>query len=300
MRKFYIKPVVLLFMLILILTACSQKAETYELAYNYEKGDKFTYEIDMSGNMSAGEGEEQHGGDIGINFLMSQEIVDIDDESIYTVKSTMDQFKMSMEVDGQKIDIPNMFGQLSFNLKMDKYGKTYSVEGLDSLFNMGMQSPIDMNQMIDNSKPSLPDHPIKVGDTWENSMEMPFPGTKEPVTANTVMKLEGIEEMEGQKVAKISSTLDLPLDMEYSMKDMMEGMDQPLPAPQGEEMPDVTVKMSGYEKVKMISYMTLDKGITLSSEGTIDMEITVKTSSADQDKEETVKMNATINMNLKE
>jgi len=299
-KKFYVKPLILLFMLILILTACSQKAETYQLTYNYEKGDKFTYEATMSGDMVVGEGQEEHGGKMNFNFLMSQEVVDIDNEGIYSINATMDDFKMSMEMDGQKMDIPNIFNQLTFEMKMDKYGKVHSIEGFDNLFNMGMQSPISMDQMMDSSKPSLPEHPVKVGDTWENSMEMPVPGVQEPIKANIVMKLEGIEEMNGQKVAKISSTTDIPLDMEYSIKDMMEGMNQPLPAPEGQEVPDVTVKMSGYEKVQSISYMTLDKGITISSEGTVEMDMTMTTSSVDQNQEVSMKMDATINMNLKE
>ncbi len=300
MKRYCIKPVIILLMLILGLAGCSQKAETYQLSYNYEKGDKFVYQVDMSGDMTVGTGENKHGGNFGFGLVMSQEVVDIDDKGIYTVNATLEQFKMSMDVDGQKIEMPTMFDQLSFKMKMDKYGKTYSVEGFDDLLTMGMEAPIDMNQILDNSKPSLPDHPVKVGDSWENTVEIPFPGVQEPIKANIVMKLEGIEEVNGQDAAKVSSKVSLPLDMKYNLKDTMQGMEQPVPAPQGQEMPDMIVEMSGYENVDMVSYITLDKGITLSSRGTFEMEMTVKTGTPGENTEETVNMNATINMELKE
>lgn len=301
MKRKRFAVLVTVIIMLLVLTSCSSKTRSYKLEYNYQKGDKFEYIMDMEGTMEFAEGEEQHSGSTQYNMVITQEVIDLDEDGRYKIKSIMDQVKMTNEIDGEKIQVPNMFGSLEFIVTMDKHGKTYSIEGLNmDMLGMGMQTTMDLNRMLENSNPMLPDYPVRVGDTWENSIEVPVPGTRDVIKATSKIKFEGVEEMNGQKVAKISTNAEIPIDITYDLRKMMESMAQSLPNSQVGAIPGMTMEITGHEQVNSISYMTLDKGLPLLTEGKIDMDMDMTTfTEGKEENSVSMKMNSSLKVELK-
>ncbi len=89
-------------------------------------------------------------------------------------------------------------------------GKLYPTGGVvyDAEYSKLMNSMMGMNleagdiEKFSRVANGLPNNPIKIGDTWQNSFEGPDP---DKMSADAEMKLTGIETVNGHKIARIAS-----------------------------------------------------------------------------------------------
>jgi len=164
----------------LVLTGCSggilgAANKTYTLELKPKQGDTFNYSMNMTGSQT-----------MSADFSLTAAKVE---NGNVTFRSKFS----NMTMNGQPA--PAAVSQLMSNMTvvqtMDKTGKqlSQSVEGLPN----GMQAPGQGAV----ATASLPDHPVKVGDTWT--------GTSQNTTAT--YKLVSVDNENGKQVAHIDVTI---------------------------------------------------------------------------------------------
>ncbi|MFQ6097402.1 MAG: hypothetical protein ACE5O2_06690 [Armatimonadota bacterium] len=144
-------------------------------------------------------------------FGMSQDINVQDDHVRITVNG---QVMFDSAAAGQNKQMAQVFSILQDGIvmKMDKRGRTVEMPGMEMLKAM-MPQGMDFKAAMNMSTGDLPDHPVKVGDTWEQVQAIPMPlpegkGLPEFVTKYT---LEAIETVRGIECAKVAMNMDASL-----------------------------------------------------------------------------------------
>ena len=162
---------------------------------------------------------------------------------------------------------------LSYTMVIGPEGTVKSVQGMDQLIDemMGVLPPEAMalgqgmlgemfseesiTNMMQQSIQVFPQEPVGPGDSWQRSFSTPIPMIG-GVTTNLTFTVDGIEERDGGTVAVISGTGDMVV---------------------GEEAGGQLVGMMAMGDAEITSTMNfdVDRGLTLSSTTTSNMEMTI-------------------------
>ncbi len=147
---------------------------------------------------------------------------------------TLDLEKGKALVDGREVALPgaeagegSALSKLIFVLSprgqlLDVQGVEEFAAALRRLNPAGPLSPVNpanlvnLKQMLQGYSPELPEGPVKPGDTWVQTMQVPLPGRAEPAEMSTEFLLQKIGEIGGHRIARIGllsawTIKDLPL-----------------------------------------------------------------------------------------
>jgi len=203
--------------------------EKIKLEYKFEPGKSYLYaqsmEIDMEMNNPMTQEKMKMETEMDQDFTFTAG----DHEKGVKVDMTFDKFAMKtgsngvamMEFDStaegnEGNPMAKMFEPL-LNMNCytiyDNTGKPLEFGGLENmagLEQMGMD-PEQFEKTFSQAYEMMPKEPVAVGDTWEQTQEIPMGKMGGDMKIAIVNKLEAIEELDGHKVAKISYTADLDM-----------------------------------------------------------------------------------------
>lgn len=242
MRKFATLSVLLL-LVAFLLTACGP--DGVDLKYIYKVGDQHTYKVtvDMDGTMSApGEVAIPFKGQM--SYKMIQKVLEKKD-GVYTIETSLAE--PTMTINGESLPLTEM-ADLKATIQMDEKGniKKINFPGLD------IETPIDLESLINQIQAAFPTTPLKVGDTWINKLKVPLPGQDKPVEADVKITYVADEKVGGIAAAKLASTATVNLDMNLDIE--------------GEQ-----VKTTGKEDVAGTMLIDKKTGLPLRADMTIDL-----------------------------
>src|SRR5579872_1106649 len=181
--------------------------KTYDLAAKYSVGDLLKYKAQMNFNVQVttpGGNNAFPGGDIAGGFTMRMKTVGLLPDGTGVIALTVEGSEMSMM--GNTLPMPQMPTTM---IEADRRGRT-KPRGLATAPGAGQAfaQMFDMNRMSSSMGAVLPDHPVKVGDTWQTEMPMPIGGTLKVV--NTLM---GVETVGGLETLKVKQVMTMPFDI---------------------------------------------------------------------------------------
>lgn len=217
----------------LLASTATSFAEAVTLKMKYAPGDKYELSYQMDTLMGINMGGQVQNMEMNMEMNMDQEVVE--HEKGAAVKLGYDSLKMKMDGMGQKINydstkenndpVAKQMGESlkplldsKFKMIVDKDGQILEVEDVEvnpQLAQMGI-SPNDMLENLKQQQKMLPEMPVKVGDKWEQVIEMPLGGGEELVEVQTKMELVSIDD----KKAKIRFTGELDGTMDQAGMEM--------------------------------------------------------------------------------
>jgi hypothetical protein len=130
---------------------------------------------------------------------------------------------------------------------------------------------MDIKEMLKNSRASLPENPVKVGDTWEVRETVPFAvgeGEK-PVETVTKYTFAAIEDVEGRPCARIVATSDVDLEGLKMTPALMGPM-----GPPGAEMLQMEFRTAKFS-VQQTEHFDYERGVSLRSSADIGIDMTI-------------------------
>jgi len=105
------------------------------------------------------------------------------------------------------IDTSPVIGK-PFGVTISPLGKELAYSGIDStmMISMGQAGNRSIKDLFRNPLQDLPDHPVKIGDSWtdKDSLTTPQGGLDITIITNNTLTFEGFEQVEGFECAKIS------------------------------------------------------------------------------------------------
>jgi hypothetical protein len=308
--------------------------QAYTLERKYKAGDVQTYQVTATGagtmSVTSNAPEGQQGvammppGDLWVDVKldMSQEVKSVDPEGVAEIVLRFPSLDASVQFPGMSQDITvqqdhvrlSMNGQVVFDsaaqanqpmaqvfgfltegivMKTDKRGRVLDLPQLGMLANM-MPQGFDMKSALSMSTGDLPDHPVRVGDTWDQTQAMPFAGAegKEAPKLITHYKLEGIESVHGRECAKIHMSMDSGIDTPWKMN-MPSGamLGAPGPAPGGEvTLEKLAANVDGTHYVELATGLPVTTKMKVKLDEHIRQKMTVQQGDQKQDLDFTVKL----------
>jgi len=225
-------------------SATEQSPEKVQLAYRWEKGKTYRYQIiqDSSGQVTAPGFEMKSGGKQTI--VVSEEISDVDESGTATIKVVYESLKIKSvsptggyfyfdSIKGKNMSkgpehlsqyfylIPNQ----TFSCKIDRRGEISEIKGVDKIIeNLGeiLREKSDMayyaltiayneetmKAFIQKNHPRLPTTPVAPGEIWEFEESLAFPDfyTLHERVKRTYI---GKEQLNGKEYARIDSRHDV-------------------------------------------------------------------------------------------
>jgi hypothetical protein len=95
-----------------------------------------------------------------------------------------------------------------FGVTFSPLGKSLEYSGIDStmVLNLGQGGTRSVKDLFRNPLQDMPDHPVKIGDTWtqSDSVTVPQGGLNITVKTEGTLTLKGFEEQDGFECAKIA------------------------------------------------------------------------------------------------
>ena len=219
-------------------TTESASPDAVELSYSLEPGTSFTYEVEMdqsidletTGDVSAL--AEEEGEDIPQDMsiritgttVFTHSVADGPEPGTFEIHITGDfsDMEFSGTIDGAPVDsadIPD-FGTvdpIDMTIVVDENGNIIpSGEGDlgGDLFGSAMFG--DFSQMFDPGMagtgagqfvgPPFGDEPVTVGDTWSETIEVPFMPDSDPIVTQIDSEVTGVDDIEGNEVFVIETT----------------------------------------------------------------------------------------------
>ena len=164
----------------------------------YETTSKFVQEMEVMGQ------EFEITADMMQNFIMTPKATDNDDLA-YKVKVDNMSFKLSTPRGDVEPDLDEIIGR-SFELILSPYGKELDYSGADKLsFEITDGESKTLSSDIAAFFPDLPDHSVKVGDSWPSTDEV-VEATSNRETLlifNNINTFEGLETYLGYECMKV-------------------------------------------------------------------------------------------------
>lgn len=160
----------------------------------------------------------------------------------------------NMKVMGQSIEMP---ATPPITMEVDRFGRA-AVRSSEKLPGAQILNQfMNMNQ-VPSSGFIFPDHPVKIGDSWQTTIPAPSGAGKMQITST----LLGTEEVGGRQTLKIKQVTELPLDLKV-------GADQ---KPAADEASAAMV-MKGNIAVNSIANIMPGNGRLVKAVGDIDMKM---------------------------
>jgi hypothetical protein len=181
--------------------------KTYTIAPKYTTGEvvKFKMKSNMNMEMTTESGQSPFpGGEMVMNMSMKYRTKKVDDAGTATVVMTVTGGEMSFM--GQTMPVPEA---PPITMEMDKRGISKNIAGLDKA--PGMQA---MSQMFNMSNmPSsgffFPDHPVKVGESWDAEL----PSFMGPGKMKVSSQLLSVDMVDGKEMYKVKQTWTMPMEV---------------------------------------------------------------------------------------
>jgi hypothetical protein len=268
-----VAAIALILVLALAVIGCGNAGST-GITYQFEAGDSYSYvmNIGMSGTVSGPSmDDEQVPEGTSLEARFTLEVTDVED-GIATVVYRYDSLKMTAE--GQTESLPaNTIP--SVTMQVDSEGRIVSVDGGNAgmPFGMGMSElPFDPSQFGAQMTVVTPEGGLgEIGDEWTATNTMPIPGTGQEVTTTVKATLVGLDTVDGQTLATIDYTLDVPMDIEIDLAEMMRGvgLEQMM-----DEMGDdfaFKMTMAGLQTMAGTTKINMSKGVPVSFAGDVSM-----------------------------
>ncbi len=159
---------------------------------------------------------------VKLSASMTLEVLERLPDGSTRLRMSMSNMKMSMKMAGNSIDVPEeQLDQIDMTLRVNPDGTFqfenapgtgFTVPGGGGVFGPDAGSAMSPFGFTAPT-PFLPDHQIKVGDTWDKTVEVKVPGFKKPVQVSTKNKYERDEETSWGKamvlLSRSSTTIDL-------------------------------------------------------------------------------------------
>jgi len=203
----------ILTLLVVLLCACkggNNSSEKYTLEYNLEKGATLNQNMVMESNTTLNAFGQEMKTVINMTAKMSYDVIDIQDDNIYTMNMKYDEIKMDMDMANVKMSFDSntteekatlenlspifksMIGIL-IEMTIDKHGEVQSISGLDDITNAMRASMSDFDEEMqsamfqqfegqfsynalktafEQSTTYLPKEPVAVGDEWNSTADM--------------------------------------------------------------------------------------------------------------------------------
>jgi hypothetical protein len=122
---------------------------------------------------------------------------------------------MKMLMNGTPMNMPNMAKSYDIKGILNKSGGFKPTEDLSKVggggFSPAMSSSQTMNNVLGNLM-ILPDKPVSIGDTWTNSVPLPYDATgKSTLTINS--KILGVDHLNGDGIVRIQHDTSGPINM---------------------------------------------------------------------------------------
>lgn len=128
----------------------------------------------------------------------------------YLLNVTIDAFKMNTESSQGSLsaDSSTVTGK-NFDMTISRLGKETDTAGAASIqYDLGAAGRRNLGAAFDNFFPDLPDHPVKMGDTWpteDTVVDKSDMGTTR-VVLKLVNTIDGFETVDGYECARIKTT----------------------------------------------------------------------------------------------
>lgn len=185
--------------------AASAQDKTYNLAVKYTVGDLLTYKMQMNTNMELKTPDGNPGPLPAMEMVMStttrMKTAGIKPDGTAVITTRNEKGEMTMM--GNTVPIPKT---PDVTLEIDKRG-VGKMRGLEKIEGAQVLSQfMNMNQ-LPTTGAVLPDHPVKIGDSWETEIPSPMGGT-----VKFTSTLLGVEQVGGQETLKIKQVMTMPMN----------------------------------------------------------------------------------------
>ena len=225
--------------IVLVLSAVAAVAEPVTLAYKFSPGDvdKYNITMDMSMTMPGMTGQS---GVSPMNMSMTvtctQKTLSVNPDGSAKIKITYGApvISGSPAVTKGAAKAPKIEGQ-SIVVTMSKRGQMLSIEGMDKLMGGQAMPGMDFSNLL-SSQAVLPEGPVDVGQSWTQSVALPFGNSTMEV--KSTLDDAGLQ-MWNQQAAKIKQTYKASLDL----ADMFKAITAAIAGKSG-QTPDLS-KLSG-------------------------------------------------------
>jgi hypothetical protein len=202
--------------------------------------------------------------------------------------------KLAVSMNGQPQPIPEGtdFSKLPvlgvpIAMRISKTGKVMELKLPDMSFLNNILGNMNLAELVKAGQNELPDHPIKVGESWTVEQKIPLGGSDQTVTTKTIYTLAGFENLGGVNTVKL----------DFKSSTQVAGMKMPITDAQGKAL---ALTMDLKQEVKGATWFNQEKGQPAKSEiATTLQEIIKAPAGGDTPEKTTVDMNMKLTMTIK-
>ena len=228
---------------------CGEKAVKLSLKFN--EGDVYKYSLIQDSVTTTEFMGKKMEMPSNTEMTITQKVEKID-QGAAEIKITYDSFDMKMNVGGKQI--PSNMGEKMVGktnkMKIRENGEIIEPKGMKAMVGFqGMSS--DVNNILFNLYPRLPENKLKVGDSWTQKQE--FPQSQIDIVMEAHYTLSRKEEKNGYKCAVIDSVISMTI----------KGGDQAL------------MNINGEGKGTGTTHLAYEKGVLVNSEAEMDFNMSI-------------------------
>lgn len=187
---------------------------TYTLKNQFKQDQTVYLTIDNSitGTSSIGANQIPIRINMDMEFDFTTREIDSQGDALIDVK--INRLDMYDEQFGpQKIDLAEKMDAKNNTLrvKIDPFGKSLDLPSGSSGNPLSLQGMGGMAQSnpVRLPWPQMPDRPVAVGETWHEQYPVPMMGATKPIIADATYTLTGVEEKNGEQIARISKQTNI-------------------------------------------------------------------------------------------
>ncbi len=175
--------------------------------------------LDVTGLLSQTCKSVDEDGTATIEFKYDEMNATVNVVNVATSALHMTEDGTTMTVNGKDQQVPSIVQELmgrTLTLKVDDRGRVLAIEGLEKILEALRAAKLDnfnLEQLSQQNQLCLPEKPVSIGDSWENTLTITAPGTDGKTSLQIPMRytFAGIVEEEGHTCARIDFVGDLNL-----------------------------------------------------------------------------------------
>lgn len=222
-------------------SACaSGSAEAVVFRYAFTEGETRTYELrtdmDLDTTSSAQAPDVSFTGSMTATMTVTTE--EVRDDGTTVLKVVMTDVEFTLEEGAQAPPIPD---ETEAKITIGPDGTVVSVDGTFGAFGLsdaagsllGDANPGD-NTAPQMLFPRFPDREIGPGDTWSETTEVPLGVGGASVEVRTDGRHDGFEDTDFGRAAKITASVEVPMDLELPFGELFSGLAESLGAHGGQ------------------------------------------------------------------
>lgn len=190
------------------------------IALAFTRGQTSSYRLSMSwdGTMSTGGAGDQPM-DLVLGETITWTVMDVSSDGVATIRAEISDVTGSFNgasMPAGSTSVPAITMRIAPDGRvLDAGGLAFGSEGTSS----GLGLP-GMGQVT----PLLPDHTVSPGDTWDTHFSQPNPFGTGAFTYDAHSRLEGYEDVDGMRAARIRSDLRMPFDFDVDLTRLLGAM----------------------------------------------------------------------------